>query len=132
MSMPTDSNRSDPSTPPASGGPTTPTTFDEFWPIYVGFHQHPVNRALHFVGTTAGFALAALALRRRKLLPLLAAPVVGYGAAWIGHFFVEGNRPASFNKPLWSFMGDQVMWWKTLRGQMGAEVEKVRQATAAT
>jgi hypothetical protein len=64
----------------------------------------------------------------------LAAPIAGYGTAWIGHFFVEGNRPASFNKPLWSFMGDQVMWWKTLRGQMGEEVEKVekvRQATAS-
>ncbi len=73
-----------------------------------------------------------LALRRRRPGLLLLAPIVGYGAAWIGHFFVEGNRPASFNKPLWSFLGDQRMWWKTLRGQMSEEVEKVRRATAAT
>ncbi|MFO0578135.1 MAG: DUF962 domain-containing protein [Polyangia bacterium] len=127
--MSTSTNPSDPST---SQSPAAPTTFEEFWPIYVGFHQHPVNRALHFAGTTAGFALLALGLRRRKLGLLLAAPVVGYGAAWIGHFFVEKNRPASFNKPLWSFLGDQRMWWKTLRGQMSDEVEKVRRASAAT
>lgn len=107
--------------------PVPPTSFAEFWPHYVRFHQHPTNRTLHFIGTTAALGLAALALKRRKAWPLLIAPLVGYGSAWLGHFFVEGNRPASFDNPLWSFLADHVMWWKTLNGQMA---EEVRKATA--
>ena len=49
----------------------------------------------------------------------------GYGFAWVGHFFVEGNRPATFTYPLWSLRGDMLMWWKTVTGTMGAEVERV-------
>lgn len=108
-----------------------PTSFAEFWPYYVLEHTHPINRALHFVGTTAGMICVVKALRRRSLKTLLKGPLIGYGAAWIGHFFVEGNKPASFNYPAWSFLADHVMWWKTLRGQMGEEVEKARAARAA-
>ena len=37
-------------------------------------------------------------------------PVVGYGFAWIGHFFFEKNHPATFKYPLYSFMGDWMMF----------------------
>jgi hypothetical protein len=108
-----------------------PTSFAEFWPYYVLEHENPINRALHFIGTTASLISTAKAIRRRSLKQLLKGPIYGYGAAWIGHFFVEGNKPASFSYPLWSFLADHVMWWKTLRGQMGEEVEKARAARAA-
>ena len=55
---------------------------------------------------------------------MLAAPIVGYGFAWIGHFAIEKNKPASFKYPLWSFLGDWKMWSFTLAGRIGAEVEK--------
>jgi hypothetical protein len=98
-----------------------PTSFAEFWPYYVSQHLHPVNRLLHVAGTTAAIGCIAAA----PLFPplVLAAPVVGYGLAWIGHLAIEKNRPATWGNPLWSLRGDFKMWGLTLRGKMGAELE---------
>ena len=60
--------------------------------------------------------------RKPALLPL--ALVAGYGAAWVGHFLVEKNRPATFQHPLWSLRGDFRMWGKMIRGTMDREVER--------
>ena len=105
--------------------------FEEFWPFYVREHSKKATRIFHFVGTTAGGAagVAAIALRRPGLIPL--GPAVGYGAAWFSHFFIEGNRPASFRYPLWSFQADWVMWSKMIAGTMDAEVERVMAAQQA-
>ncbi len=85
-------------------------SFAEFWPHYLNEHSKPATRALHVVGSFAAVALliAPIATGRWWLFPLAFAP--GYVFAWIGHFFIEKNRPATFTHPLWSFMGD----WKML------------------
>jgi hypothetical protein len=44
-------------------------------------------------------------------------PIVGYGFAWFGHFFIERNRPATFQYPLYSFLGDWVMLKDFLLGR---------------
>jgi len=49
---------------------------------------------------------------------VLAALACGYAFAWVGHFFFEHNRPATFTHPLWSFMGDWVMWKDILTGKI--------------
>ena len=99
-------------------------SFEDFWPFYVREHSHPTNRRLHFVGTTGALlSLASAAVTGRWRRALLA-PLFGYGAAWIGHFFVENNRPATFQHPLWSLRGDFVMYAKMLVGTMDAEVER--------
>jgi hypothetical protein len=85
-------------------------TFEEFWPFYVSQHRLPTTRALHFAGTTMVLAALAIAVVRLSPLWVLAALVLGYGPAWIGHFFFEKNRPATFTYPLYSFMGDWAMW----------------------
>ena len=100
------------------------TSFDEFWPHYVRAHANPGNRRLHFVGTSAAIALVAGGVLSRRLWPILLAPVVGYGLAWVGHFLVEGNVPATFEHPLWSLQADLVMWRKMLDGTMDAEVAR--------
>ena len=99
-------------------------SFAEFWPHYVADHSRPATRALHALGTTTGTLLvvALLATGRWWLLPLALVP--GYGAAWVGHFFVERNRPASFRHPLWSFLADYKMVALMLVGRMGREVER--------
>lgn len=107
-------------------------TYEEFWPYYVRAHTHPSNRMLHFAGTTAAITLAAAAILSRKPKLLLAAPIVGYGAAWIGHFGIEKNVPATFGHPLWSLASDFVMWWKMAAGTMDAEVERYTSAPSAT
>jgi len=107
---------------------TSFATFDEFWDYYVSVHQHPVNRALHVGGTLAGFALAGTGILLKKRSLLLLAPVVGYGASWIGHFFIEKNTPATFQHPVWSFMGDMKMIAFTFQGKMKAEIDRVNAA----
>lgn len=105
-------------------------SFEEFWPFYVREHSKKATRVFHFVGTTAAglTALAAIALRRPALIPV--ALVAGYGPAWVSHFFIEKNKPASFKYPLWSFAADWVMWSKMLKGTMDAEVERVMAANS--
>ena len=93
-------------------------SFGEFWPYYLNEHSKPVTRALHAVGSFAGIALLILfiAIGKWWLFPLAFVP--GYGLAWIGHFFVEKNRPATFTYPLWSFMGDWKMLALMLTGRL--------------
>lgn len=99
-------------------------TFEDFWPYYVHEHSSSVNRALHFVGTTGVLACLGTAVLTRSRLALLTAPLLGYGFAWLGHFYVEKNRPATFKYPLWSLRADFVMYKKMLTGQMPAELER--------
>jgi hypothetical protein len=103
----------------------SPSTFDEFWPHYVHAHRNPVNRALHYVGTTAALGSVAAAALTLNPAWLLVAPVAGYGPAWIGHFVFEKNKPATFGHPLWSLRGDFKMYGLAIRGKMAAEVERV-------
>ena len=108
-----------------------PTTFEEFWPYYVSQHRDPTCRRLHFVGTSIAMGCVAVS----PLIPpaLLAAPVFGYGLAWIGHFGFEKNRPASWHSVkhfAWSFRGDLRMWRMMLTGNMDAEVERVEELSA--
>jgi hypothetical protein len=99
-------------------------TFEEFWPFYVREHSKKATRIFHFVGTTAAVSCAAMGLLFRKPWMLLVAPVLGYGPAWVSHFFIEKNKPATFKYPLWSLRADFVMWKKIVTGQMDEEVER--------
>ena len=100
-------------------------SFEEFWPFYIGEHRKPVTRGLHYVGTGLGYALgvAALVTMNQWLVP--AGLLAGYGPAWVSHFFIEHNRPATFKHPLWSFRGDARMLLYFLTGRMGAEFARL-------
>ena len=104
---------------------TEPSNFQEFWDFYVAEHSHPTTRILHFIGTTIGGALLFWFVWSGIWYWFPLALIPGYAFAWIGHFFVEHNRPASFKYPLWSFAGDWKMWLLMLQGKMTAEVERV-------
>ena len=93
-------------------------SFAEFYPYYLGEHSNPTCRRLHFVGTSLVIALLAYTIGSGKWLLLLAVPVFGYGFAWVGHFFFEKNRPATFTYPLYSLAGDFVMFRDILLGKL--------------
>ena len=93
-------------------------TFADFYPFYLGEHAHPVCRGLHFTGTTLAALLLATALISQRWWPIPAALVTGYAFAWVGHFFFEHNRPATFKHPLFSFLGDWRLWWDILTGKV--------------
>ncbi len=99
-------------------------SFEEFWPFYVREHSHPTNRTLHFIGSTLGLVCLMVLLGTGVLWFFPLGLVIGYGFAWVGHFFIERNKPASFKYPLWSFRADWKMWALILIGRMEPEVRR--------
>src|SRR5690606_14964103 len=85
-------------------------SFADFYPFYLEEHGHPVNRRLHFIGTSLVLLILVSALVSGHFVYLWLLPLVGYGFAWVGHFFIEKNRPATFQHPFYSLMGDFVMF----------------------
>ncbi len=99
-------------------------TFAEFWPFYLREHSRPRTRALHYVGTSLVVAIAIFAIVTGRWWWLVGMPVAGYFFAWLAHFTVEKNRPATFTYPLWSLAADFRMWWLWLTGRLGPELER--------
>lgn len=94
------------------------SSFREFYPFYLGEHSNRTSRRLHFIGSCGVLALVLGTVMTGQLRWLLAALACGYGFAWIGHFFFEKNRPATFKHPFYSFMGDWVMFKDILSGRI--------------
>jgi hypothetical protein len=101
-------------------------TFAAFWPYYLGEHRRPGTRMLHLIGTTLSVCLGLTALATGRGVLLVGALVCGYAFAWVGHFFVEHNRPATFKYPLWSFAADFKMWALALSGRLPAEIRRMQ------
>lgn len=93
-------------------------SFREFYPFYLGEHRNPTCRRLHFIGSTGVLACLVIAIVSLNPWWLLAMPVCGYGFAWVGHFFFEHNRPATFQHPVYSLIGDWVMYRDILIGRI--------------
>ncbi|MCH9692089.1 MAG: DUF962 domain-containing protein [Gammaproteobacteria bacterium] len=104
--------------PPALTSERKFNSFSEFYPFYLQQHRNLICRRLHFVGTLLVFAIAIGVLITGQWLYLLALPVVGYGCAWVGHFFFEHNRPATFQYPFYSLWGDFVLFKDMLLGRV--------------
>jgi len=93
-------------------------SFAEFYPYYLSEHSNSTCRRLHFVGTSLLMLIFLLAFVAGTWWWLLALPVAGYGFAWVGHFFFEKNRPATFQYPFYSLLGDFVMYRDMLLGKV--------------
>ena len=100
-------------------------TMKEFWPFYLGEHRNKVNRILHFIGSTGVIAFAVCAAYFMDWRYLVAMPLFGYGFAWVGHFFFEKNRPATFKYPFKSLGSDFVMYFYTWTGLIRRELDKI-------
>jgi hypothetical protein len=97
---------------------TTYKTFADFYPFYLAEHSDRTCRRLHFVGSTLVLFVLVYVAATGNLWALLLAPLVGYGFAWVGHFFFEHNKPATFKYPFYSFVGDWVMYKEILTGKI--------------
>ncbi|SFS01769.1 hypothetical protein SAMN05216570_1559 [Dyella sp. OK004] len=93
-------------------------SFRDFYPYYLTEHSDRNCRRMHFVGSTLVVLVVLLAIVTGRLAWLWLTPVAGYGFAWLGHFVFEKNRPATFSHPLYSLLGDWVMYWQILRGKV--------------
>ncbi|HEY8010605.1 MAG TPA: DUF962 domain-containing protein [Rudaea sp.] len=93
-------------------------SFREFYPYYLSEHRNSTCRRLHFVGSSLVLITLVAAVATHHWAWLWLCPLFGYGFAWIGHFFFEKNRPATFTYPLYSFAGDWVMYLQMLGGRI--------------
>lgn len=93
-------------------------SFAEFYPYYLSEHSNSTCRRLHFIGTSLVIFILALTIGKGAWLMLLALPLAGYSFAWVGHFFFEKNRPATFQHPLYSLLGDFVMYRDMILGRV--------------
>ena len=101
-------------------------SFWSFYPYYLTEHSDATNRSLHFIGTALLIVILIVAVAMQKWWMLALIPVTGYGFAWVGHFFIEKNRPATFTYPLYSLGSDFVMFWHILTGQIGKKIEEAK------
>ena len=92
-------------------------TFKEFYPYYISEHENKYTKLLHFIGTSVGIFFLIIFLISFEFMYLLFALISGYAFAWIGHFFIEKNKPATFKYPLYSFIGDHKMFIEILQGK---------------
>ena len=92
-------------------------SFAAFYPHYIHEHSNRTCRRIHVVGSALVLIVLGVAVATRNPWWLLAMPLVGYGFAWVGHFFFEKSRPATFRYPLWSLMGDWRMFWEVVSGR---------------
>lgn len=102
---------------PAGGAMSRFVNFRQFYPFYLSEHTNRTCRRLHFIGSSGVLIVIIAVLLGASPWWLLLAPVIGYGFAWTGHFVFEKNHPATFRHPLYSLMGDWMMFWQMLSGQ---------------
>ena len=93
------------------------TSISDFYPYYLSEHQHPTSRVLHFIGTGLVIGIVITSLIFNQYSWIISIPVVGYGFAWVGHFFFEKNKPATFKYPLYSLGSDFILFFDLLRGK---------------
>ncbi len=92
--------------------------FSEFYAFYLSEHSDPRNRRLHFLGCLAVIIIILYSLLAQEWLALILVPLFGYGSAWIGHFFIEKNKPATFKHPIYSLLGDWKMFLGIITGKI--------------
>ncbi len=99
-------------------------SLQEFWLFYLREHSRPGTRAWHYLGTSLALICLVAAFAARNFWLLAVMVVLGYAPAWIGHFTVEKNRPATFRYPLWSLMCDFRLYGTWLTGRLPGELKK--------
>ena len=102
-------------------------TYEEFFLFYLTQHSHRTNRLMHLCGTLVGLSFVVVMIVIGKPWWILAWPLIGYGFAWFGHFVIEGNKPATFGHPFWSFISDFRMVYLMLTGQINKWMQRAQE-----
>ena len=101
-------------------------TYKEFWIFYLNENSNPATRKMHVFGTILGLIILGCAIFYHSWNLVLLALVVGYGFAWVSHFFIEKNRPATFKYPWKSFWADMKLLVMTITGEIEEEIELMK------
>jgi hypothetical protein len=106
------------------------SSFKAFYPFYLAEHSDPVCRNLHYVGSTLVLAVLAYIIATSQYSYLWSVLLIGYGFAWVGHFFFEHNRPATFKYPFYSLASDWVMFAQFITRRLPTEYFKSKEELA--
>ena len=106
-------------------------TYREFWPFYLDQHRHATTRSIHYVGAASFIVLSVAALVSLNAWLLVPAFALFYLPSWVAHFVIEGNRPATWTYPVWSFVSDIRMFALWLAGRLEAEFQRTRRPAEA-
>jgi hypothetical protein len=93
------------------------TNFKDFYPYYLSEHSHKTTKLLHFVGTSISLYFLFNFFRTFDFVYIILSLLSGYGFAWVSHFFIEKNKPATFKYPFYSFIGDHLMFIEIIMGK---------------
>jgi hypothetical protein len=93
------------------------TNFKDFYPYYLSEHSHKTTKLLHFIGTSISLYFLFNFFRTFDFVYIILSLLSGYGFAWISHFFIEKNKPATFKYPFYSFIGDHLMFAEIIMGK---------------
>jgi len=99
-------------------------TYKEFYQFYLTEHSDKNCRVMHFIGTALVFIIIFLTFYLSNFFLWFFVPIVGYGFAWVGHFYFEKNKPAAFKYPLWSLASDFKMFFEILIGKISLDNSK--------
>lgn len=105
--------------------------YNEFWSFYLSQHSNRLTRAIHFVGAAGFMAMIVTSAVTGKGWYVAGAFAIFYLPAWVAHFVIEGNRPATWRNPLWSFVSDIRMFLFWLAGGLDREIERTSKGLAA-
>ena len=92
-------------------------SFEDFYPYYISEHDHKYTKLIHFIGTSISIYFLIKFILSFNFLFILYALLSGYGFAWVGHFYIEKNKPATFKYPFYSLKGDYKMYLEILQGK---------------
>ena len=98
--------------------------YKEFWLFYVREHSNGTCRRLHIAGTALALLAFFLFILTKEIMFLILMPLFGYSFAWIGHFYFQKNKPATFKQPFFSLISDFVMFCYVLTGKFDTELIK--------
>ena len=101
-------------------------SFKSFYNYYLTEHVDTANRSLHFIGTLLLICSLIAGIVTGKWWFFLLIPVLGYGFAWAGHYFIEKNKPATFTYPFYSLLSDFVMFWHIITGQLSKKMAEAK------
>ena len=93
------------------------TSFKDFYPYYLSEHSHKTTKLLHFIGTSISLYFLFNFFRTFDFVYIILSLLSGYGFAWVSHFFIEKNKPATFKYPFYSFIGDHLMFIEIIMGK---------------
>ena len=93
------------------------TNFKDFYPYYLSEHSHKTTKLLHFIGTSMSLYFLFNFFRTFDFIYIILSLLSGYGFAWVSHFFIEKNKPATFKYPFYSFIGDHLMFIEIIMGK---------------